>query len=60
MIVKWKYIRLLLLLLPFFLVACDSEMSDSKSMGNEQEQLVLRLNVKQRIRGANAGNRYAC
>ena len=47
MIVKWKYIRLLLLLLPFFLVACDSEMSDSKSMGNEQEQLVLRLNVKQ-------------
>lgn len=47
MILKWKYTQLVLLLLPFFLAACDSEMSDSRGVENEQEQLVLRLNVKQ-------------
>lgn len=47
MIVKWKYTQLVLLLLSFFLAACDSEISDVKGTENEQEQLVLKLNVKQ-------------
>ncbi|WP_294470494.1 fimbrial protein [uncultured Bacteroides sp.] len=47
MIVKWKYSQSVLLLLLFFLAACDSEMPNTNGTENKQEQLILRLNVKQ-------------
>ncbi len=50
MIVKGKYIQLVLFVLLFFLGACDSDMSDINGIigtTNAQEQMILRLNVQQ-------------
>ena len=61
MIVKKKYIQLVLFVLLFSLGACNSdEMSDINDTTEVQEQMVFETKCATRVCCVYAGNRYPC